>query len=79
MSKVLEGREDRGKYNIRKGRMDEHASTTNREKSKLKNPMMLKNSQKARSKKFQSMFKWAVSSKECVIGVHKRRKKKRMK
>ena len=36
------GREDRGKYGIRKGPMNAFASTTNKEKRKRKNPKMLK-------------------------------------
>ena len=34
--------QERGKYGHRKGRLSEFASTTNKEKSKQKNPMMLK-------------------------------------
>lgn len=46
----MEGREDRGKYGFRKGKMSEHASTTNKDKAKKKNPMMLKYARKFREK-----------------------------
>ena len=42
MASIIEGREGRGNYGSRKGRLSEFASTTNKEKSKRKNPMMLK-------------------------------------
>eukprot|EP00050_Salpingoeca_kvevrii_P018343 m.73051 g.73051 ORF g.73051 m.73051 type:complete len:690 (-) comp8021_c0_seq2:72-2141(-) len=50
LASVMEGREDRGKFGARKGRMNENASTTNREKARQKNPMMLRHAFKLRSK-----------------------------
>ena len=52
---MMEGREDRGKYGFRKGKMNEFASTTNKDKAKRKNPMMLKYGRTFREKKNRDM------------------------
>eukprot|EP00047_Mylnosiga_fluctuans_P003731 m.230644 g.230644 ORF g.230644 m.230644 type:complete len:691 (-) comp12092_c0_seq1:145-2217(-) len=54
LASVMEGREDRGRYGARKGRLNENASTTNKEKSKRKNPMMIKYKLENRRKDFMS-------------------------
>eukprot|EP00730_Choanoeca_flexa_P006259 TRINITY_DN12119_c0_g2_i2.p1 TRINITY_DN12119_c0_g2~~TRINITY_DN12119_c0_g2_i2.p1 ORF type:complete len:706 (+),score=234.51 TRINITY_DN12119_c0_g2_i2:3031-5148(+) len=51
LAQVMEGREDRGKYGFRKGKLSEHASSTNKDKAKRKNPMMLKYARKFREKR----------------------------
>ena len=52
MASIKEGREGREKYGSRKGKKDKAVSSTNREKSKKKNIMMMvhKRSVKAKSK-----------------------------
>jgi hypothetical protein len=48
---VMKGREDREKFGSRKGKLNEHASTTNKQKLKNKNFMMLKHKLKGKAKK----------------------------
>jgi protein SDA1 len=48
---VMKGREDREKFGGRKAKMNEHASTTNKQKLKNKNFMMLKHKLKGKAKK----------------------------
>ena len=51
MATVLEGREGREKFGSRKGKMNPMASTTNKQKLKNKNIMMVKHKFKAKAKK----------------------------
>ncbi|XP_064081138.1 protein SDA1 homolog [Macrobrachium nipponense] len=51
MGTVLAGREGREKYGQKKGKMNPHASTTNRQKNKGKNFMMMKHKVKGKQKK----------------------------
>lgn len=51
LASVLEGREDREKFGSRKGKMNEFASTTHKEKKKNKNFMMVKHKMKFKAKK----------------------------
>ena len=51
MKTVMEGREDREKFGSRKRKMNENASTTNKQKLKTKNFMMVKGKFKAKAKK----------------------------
>lgn len=55
LQSVHAGREDREKYGQRKGKMSEHASSTNKDKARKKNPMMLKFARKFREKATMSM------------------------
>ena len=55
LAAIHEGREDRGKFGTRKAKMDEHASTTNREKAKHKNPHMIKHREDHRVKQMLSL------------------------
>ncbi len=50
MASVLEGRKDREKFGSRKGKANEHASTTNKQKLKNKNFMMIKHNLKRKAK-----------------------------
>ncbi|KJE92920.1 Scad1 protein [Capsaspora owczarzaki ATCC 30864] len=50
MASIMAGREDRLKYGSRKGKHNNHASTTNKEKAKRKNAMMILHGQGVRSK-----------------------------
>lgn len=51
LATVLEGREGREKFGSRKGKMNEHASTSNKQKAKNKNFSMVKNKLRAKAKK----------------------------
>ena len=51
MATVLEGREGREKFGSRKGKLNPMSSTTNKQKLKNKNFMMVKNKFKAKAKK----------------------------
>jgi len=51
LASVKEGREDREKFGSRKRKMNEHASTTNKQKLKTKNFMMVKGKFKHKAKK----------------------------
>ena len=51
LATVLEGREGREKFGSRKGKMNEHASTSNKQKEKNKNFSMVKNKLRAKAKK----------------------------
>ena len=51
MATVLEGREGREKFGSRKGKMNPMSSTTNKQKLKNKNIMMVKHKFKAKAKK----------------------------
>ncbi len=55
LQSVHAGREDRDKYGQRKGKMSEHSSSTNKDKARKKNPMMLKFARKFREKATMSM------------------------
>jgi len=50
LATVMEGRKDREKFGGRKGKMNEHASTTNKDKAKKKNFMMMKHKIKRKAK-----------------------------
>eukprot|EP00055_Hartaetosiga_balthica_P009316 m.36803 g.36803 ORF g.36803 m.36803 type:complete len:704 (-) comp6697_c0_seq2:1588-3699(-) len=65
---VFAGRDGRGKFGAKKGKMNEMASQSNKIKIKRKNPMMLKHSFKFRSKKNMSMNERQRAS-------HKKKKK----
>ena len=64
----MEGRKDRGKYGAQKGRLDPHASTTNKEKKRHKNPGMIKYRPANMHKKFMSMKATQVSNAQRVDG-----------
>jgi len=51
LATVMAGREDREKFGQRKGKMSEHASTTNKDKAKKKNFMMMKHKLRRKVKK----------------------------
>ena len=51
LATVIEGRTDREKFGSRKSKMDPFASTTNKEKMKSKNFMMMKHKLKFKSKR----------------------------
>ncbi|EDQ85727.1 uncharacterized protein MONBRDRAFT_38740 [Monosiga brevicollis MX1] len=51
LAQIEAGREDRGKFGYRKSKTNEYASTTNKDKAKRKNPMMLKHARKAVEKR----------------------------
>ena len=51
LATVMAGREDREKFGGRKGKMSEHASTTNKDKAKKKNFMMMKHKLRRKVKK----------------------------
>ena len=51
LATVMEGREGREKFGSRKSKMNEHASTTNKQKLKNKSFMMLKHKFKGKAKK----------------------------
>jgi len=51
LATVMAGREDREKFGQRKGKMSEHASTTNKDKAKQKNFMMMKHKLRKKVKK----------------------------
>merc|ERR1711997_1077660 len=51
LATVMEGRKDREKFGGRKGKMSEHASTTNKDKAKKKNFMMMKHKLRRKVKK----------------------------
>ena len=51
LATVLEGRQDREKFGSRKGKMNEFASKTHKEKNKKKNFMMMKHKLKFKSKR----------------------------
>lgn len=51
LATVLEGREDREKFGSRKGKVNEFASTTHKEKAKKKNFMMMKHKLKFKTKR----------------------------
>jgi protein SDA1 len=55
LASVIEGRKDRGKYGAQKGRMNPHASTTNKEKARHKIPSMIKYRSDVMAKKYLSM------------------------
>ncbi len=65
MASIMAGREGRGTYGSRKGRLNEFASTTNREKSKHKNPMMLKQRRAARERAALS----SSDRKVCIVSM----------
>ena len=75
---MYQGREDRPKFGRPKGRMNEHASTSNREKTKAKiakNPMLLKGSRSFKSKKKMAMHVKQMMehrNKKSQFGGHKR-------
>ncbi|ELT88157.1 hypothetical protein CAPTEDRAFT_6413 [Capitella teleta] len=70
---VLEGRKDRPKYGVRDKRMDPHASTTNKEKSKKKNFTMLKHKFKKKHTK-RSFSEKKEALKSSLLKKMKRRK-----
>lgn len=51
LATVMAGREDRGQFGSRKGKLNEHASTTNKQKLKNKSFMMMKHKLKSKAKK----------------------------
>jgi len=51
LATVMEGREDRAKFGGRKGKIDPFASTTNKDKMKKKNFMMIKHKLKRKTKR----------------------------
>ena len=51
LATVMEGRKDREKYGAKKGKQNEHASTTHKEKMKKKNFMMMKHKIKKKTKR----------------------------
>ena len=55
MASIMEGRKGRGKFGSKKLKMDEFASTTNKEKARRKNPGMLKHRSATLAKSFMSM------------------------
>ncbi len=61
LADVMKGREGRGEFNKPKGRMNEFASTSNREKARLKNPMMLRLSAAVQAKRNRKLSEklWA--------------------
>jgi protein SDA1 len=77
LADVMKGREDRGKFGMPKGRMSEHASTTNKEKARLKNPMMLRLGQAVQAKRNRSigekMWAKAGSTKKKQFGIKRRK------
>merc|ERR1712154_35843 len=51
LATVMEGRKDREKFGAKKGKVNEFASTTNKEKMKKKNFMMMKHKLKRKVKR----------------------------
>jgi len=51
LATVMEGRKDREKFGAKRGKQNEHASTTNKEKMKKKNFMMMKHKLKRKTKR----------------------------
>ena len=51
LATVMEGRKDREKFGAKKGKVNEFASTTNKEKMKKKNFMMMKHKLKRKTKR----------------------------
>lgn len=70
MAAIMEGREDRGKFGSRKGRRDTQRSTTNREKERKKNFVMMIHKKSVQGKK-----KMSLRDRQKVLRAHVERQK----
>ncbi|XP_033631538.1 protein SDA1 homolog [Asterias rubens] len=73
LATVMAGREGREKFGSKKGRMNPNASTTNKEKSKKKPFMMVKQKYNIKSKTKRSFRDKQIALRDCLIKRSKRR------